>query len=162
MSPEEETLRALDDLVHQDKVLYIGASSYTAYRLTDSLCTSRIQHLEHIVSLQMQYSLVMRNLEREPLCRKFRFGIIPWFPVRRGVSQRRVPQGPGHPGRGHAGKSGRSGTRATTSNATGASSTQCARARRAQHHRDRSVARAAAHRAHPALVDVQRVRLVAG
>ena len=82
-TPEEETLRALDDLVRHGKVLYIGASNYAAYRLTDSLWTSRTQHLEHFVSLQMQYSLVTRDLEREhvPLCRKFGLGIIPWSPL---------------------------------------------------------------------------------
>ena len=85
-TPEAETLRALDDLVRQGKVLYIGASNYAAYRLTDSVWTSRTQHLEHFVSLQMQYSLVVRNLEREhvPLCRKFGIGIIPWSPLAAG------------------------------------------------------------------------------
>jgi len=50
-TPEEETLRALDDLVRDGKVLYLGASNYAAYRLTDSLWTSRTQNLERFVSL---------------------------------------------------------------------------------------------------------------
>jgi aryl-alcohol dehydrogenase-like predicted oxidoreductase len=81
--PEEETLRALDDLVHQGKVLYIGASNYAAYRLTDSLWTSRTEHLASFVSLQAQYSLVVRDLEREhvPLCRAHGLGILPWSPL---------------------------------------------------------------------------------
>jgi aryl-alcohol dehydrogenase-like predicted oxidoreductase len=85
-TPEEETLRALDDLVRAGKVLYLGASNYAAYRLTDSLWTSRTQNLERFVSLQMQYSLVTRDLEREhvPLCRKFGLGIIPWSPLAAG------------------------------------------------------------------------------
>ncbi len=82
-TPEEETLRALDDLVRHGKVLYLGASNYAAYRLTDSLWTSRAEHLSAFVSLQMQYSLVSRELEREhvPLCKKFGLGILPWSPL---------------------------------------------------------------------------------
>jgi len=85
-TPEEETLRALDDLVRAGKVLYIGASNYAAYRLTDSLWTSRSQSLERFVALQMQYSLVVRELEREhvPLCEHFGVGIIPWSPLASG------------------------------------------------------------------------------
>ncbi|NOU28703.1 MAG: aldo/keto reductase [Polyangiaceae bacterium] len=94
-TPEEETLRALDDLVRQGKVLYLGASNYAAYRLTDSLWTSRTQHLEHFVSLQMQYSLVVRDLEREhvPLCRKFGLGIIPWSPLAAGFLSGKYQKG---------------------------------------------------------------------
>ena len=81
--PEEETLRALDDLVHQGKVLYIGASNYAAYRLVDSLWTSKTQGLARYVALQAQYSLVVRELEREhvPLCREHGLGILPWSPL---------------------------------------------------------------------------------
>lgn len=82
-TPEEETLRALDDLVRQGKVLYLGASNYAAYRLADSLWLSRSEHLHRFVSLQMQYSLVTRELEREhiPLCRHFGLGVLPWSPL---------------------------------------------------------------------------------
>lgn len=81
--PEEETLRALDDLVRQGKVLYIGCSNYAAYRMADSLWTSRLQGLEKFVSLQAQYSLLVRDLEREhvPLCREHKLGILPWSPL---------------------------------------------------------------------------------
>jgi aryl-alcohol dehydrogenase-like predicted oxidoreductase len=96
---EEETLRALDDLVRHGKVLYIGASNYAAYRLTDSLWTSRTQNLEHFVSLQMQYSLVVRDLEREhvPLCRKFGLGIIPWSPLAGGFLSGKYRKGQAAP-----------------------------------------------------------------
>lgn len=98
-TPEEETLRALSDLVRQGKVLYLGASNYAAYRLTDSLWTSRTQHLESFVSLQMQYSLVTRDLEREhvPLCRKFGVGIIPWSPLAAGFLSGKYHKGQGAP-----------------------------------------------------------------
>jgi aryl-alcohol dehydrogenase-like predicted oxidoreductase len=82
-TPEEETLRALDDLVRQGKVLYLGASNYAAYRLVDSLWRSRTQHLERWVSLQALYSLINRELEREhvPLCREHGLGILPYSPL---------------------------------------------------------------------------------
>jgi aryl-alcohol dehydrogenase-like predicted oxidoreductase len=85
-TPEEEILRALDDLVRQGKVLYIGASNYTAYRLMDSLWRSQSGGLERFVTLQAQYSLVVRDLERElvPLCRERGVGILPYSPLAAG------------------------------------------------------------------------------
>jgi aryl-alcohol dehydrogenase-like predicted oxidoreductase len=85
-TPEEETLRALDDLVRAGKVLYLGCSNYAAYRLTDSLWQSKTRGLERFVALQAQYSLVVRELEREhvPLCEKFGLGILPWSPLASG------------------------------------------------------------------------------
>ena len=85
-TPEDETLRALDDLVHAGKVLYLGASNYAAYRLTDSQWISKTEHLHRFVSLQMQYSLMVRDLEREhvPVCKQFGLGILPWSPLAAG------------------------------------------------------------------------------
>jgi aryl-alcohol dehydrogenase-like predicted oxidoreductase len=85
-TPEEETLRALDDLVRAGKVLYLGASNYAAYRLTDSQWIAKTEHLHRFVALQMQYSLVVRDLEREhvPVCQKFGLGILPWSPLAAG------------------------------------------------------------------------------
>ncbi len=82
-TPEEETLRALDDLVRAGKVRYIGCSNYAAYRLMDSLWTSRTQHLERYVTAQMQYHLLDRAIEREhvPLARRNNVGILPWSPL---------------------------------------------------------------------------------
>jgi aryl-alcohol dehydrogenase-like predicted oxidoreductase len=84
--PEEETLRALDDLVRAGKVLYIGCSNYAAYRLSNSLWTAKTQHLSRFVTLQAQYSLVARDLEREhvPLCRSEGLGVLPWSPLAAG------------------------------------------------------------------------------
>jgi aryl-alcohol dehydrogenase-like predicted oxidoreductase len=82
-TPEEETLRALDDLVSQGKVLYIGCSNYAAYRLMDALWRSRNAGGASYVTLQAEYSLVARELEREhvPLCRENDLGILPWSPL---------------------------------------------------------------------------------
>jgi aryl-alcohol dehydrogenase-like predicted oxidoreductase len=85
-TPEEETLRALDDLVKAGKVLYLGASNYAAYRLTDSQWISKSEHLHRFVALQMQYSLMVRDLEREhiPVCKQFGLGLLPWSPLAAG------------------------------------------------------------------------------
>lgn len=85
-TPEDETLRALDDLVRAGKVLYLGASNYTAYRLTDSQWISKTEHLHRFVALQAEYSLLVRELEREhvPACRQFGIGILPWAPLAAG------------------------------------------------------------------------------
>ena len=85
-TPEDEILRALDDLVSQGKVLYLGCSNYAAYRLMDSLWLSRTKNLAAFVTLQAQYSLVTRELEREhvPLCRAQGLGILPWSPLASG------------------------------------------------------------------------------
>lgn len=81
--PEEETLRALDDLVSAGKVQYIGCSNYAAYRLMKSLMASANNHWAKFVTLQAQYSLIVRDLEREhvPLCRTEGLGILPWSPL---------------------------------------------------------------------------------
>ena len=81
--PEEETLRALDDLVSAGKVLYIGCSNYAAYRLMHSLWTSRTNRFAPFVSLQVQYNLLVRDIEREhvPICREEGLGILPWSPL---------------------------------------------------------------------------------
>jgi aryl-alcohol dehydrogenase-like predicted oxidoreductase len=82
-TPEEETLAALTDLQREGKVLYIGCSNYAAYRLMDSLWKSRVKNLASYVTLQAEYSLAVRDLEREhrPLCRENGLGILPWSPL---------------------------------------------------------------------------------
>jgi aryl-alcohol dehydrogenase-like predicted oxidoreductase len=81
--PEEETLRALDDLIRAGKVLYTGCSNYAAYRLMNSLWLGKQNHWARFVTLQAQYSLLVRDLEREhvPLCRETGLGILPWSPL---------------------------------------------------------------------------------
>ncbi len=85
-TPEEETLRALDDLVRQGKVLYTGCSNYTAWRLCDSMWLSETRGWEHFVTLQAQYSLVVRTLEREHIgtCQRHGLGILAWSPLASG------------------------------------------------------------------------------
>jgi aryl-alcohol dehydrogenase-like predicted oxidoreductase len=86
-TPEEELLRALDDAVSAGKIVYFGASNYAAYRLMESLWVSDKRGLNRFVTLQANYSLAVRALEREhvPLCSKFGLGILPWSPLQSGL-----------------------------------------------------------------------------
>ncbi len=93
-TPEEETLRALDDLTRQGKIRYFGASNYAAYRFLDALHESDKLHLNRYCALQMQYSLLCRDIEREhvPLCLKHDVGILAWSPLAGGfLSGKYVP-----------------------------------------------------------------------
>lgn len=98
-TPEEETLRALDDLVRAGKVLYIGCSNYAAYRLVESIYTSEASHLTRFVSLQAQYSLVVRDLELEhvPACQRHGLGILPWSPLAGGFLSGKFERGAAPP-----------------------------------------------------------------
>jgi len=80
LTPIEETLRALDDLVRQGKVRYVGCSNWSARQLMKALCLSRAHDWAEFVSLQAYYSLVGRDLEYEllPLCREESIGVLPW------------------------------------------------------------------------------------
>ncbi len=82
-TPIEETLRALDDLVHQGKIRYLGASNFTGWQLMKSLWTSDKQGFARFDCLQPQYSLICRDIEREILqvCRNEGVGVIPWSPL---------------------------------------------------------------------------------
>lgn len=84
--PIEETLSALDDLVRQGKVRYVGCSNYTGYRLVESLWAADRKGLEPYVSLQFQWSLAVRDAEREliPAVRAFGLGTLVWSPLARG------------------------------------------------------------------------------
>ena len=89
-TPIEETLAALDHLVHQGKVRYIGASSGYAWQLMRALSVSERNGWARFVSMQNHYNLLYREEEREmiPLCREEGLGIIPWSPLARGVLTR--------------------------------------------------------------------------
>ncbi len=83
LTPVEETLRALDDLVRQGKVRYIGCSNWPARHLMKALVLSAQKGWAGFVSLQAYYSLVGRDLEHEllPLCREEGVGVMPWSPL---------------------------------------------------------------------------------
>jgi aryl-alcohol dehydrogenase-like predicted oxidoreductase len=79
----EDTLRALDDLVHAGKIRYIGCSNLPAWQLMKALGISREQHLERFRCTQSYYSLVGRDLEREtlPLLKDQGLGLLVWSPL---------------------------------------------------------------------------------
>lgn len=82
-TPIEETLRALDDLVTSGKVRYIGCSNFFAWQLMKSLALSDVNRYVRFVSIQPQYSLVSRQMDREmlSLCLEEKVAIIPWAPL---------------------------------------------------------------------------------
>jgi aryl-alcohol dehydrogenase-like predicted oxidoreductase len=86
LTPLEEALRALDDLVHQGKVRYIACSNYEAWRLNEALWISETRNLARFVCLQPQYSLVVRDIESElvPLCQYKGLGVVVWAPLASG------------------------------------------------------------------------------
>jgi len=83
ITPVEETLRALDDLVRQGKVRYIGCSNFTGWQLMKALAISEKHNWEKYVSLQALYSLLARELENElvPLCLDWGLGILVYSPL---------------------------------------------------------------------------------
>ena len=85
--PIDETLRALDDLVKQGKVRYIGTSTFGAWQLVESLWASKELGLNRFVCEQPPYNLLDRRIEREllPACRTYGFGVIPWAPIAGGL-----------------------------------------------------------------------------
>jgi aryl-alcohol dehydrogenase-like predicted oxidoreductase len=86
-TPVEETLAALDHLVHHGKVRYIGASTMYAWQLMKMLSISERNGWARFVSMQPHYNLVYREEEREmiPLCVDQGLGVLPWSPLARGM-----------------------------------------------------------------------------
>ncbi len=82
-TPIEETLRALDDLVRAGKVRYIGCSNFVAWQLCEALWTSKANNLQSFVTVQPQYNLLDRRIERElvPCCQSYNIGVIPYSPL---------------------------------------------------------------------------------
>jgi aryl-alcohol dehydrogenase-like predicted oxidoreductase len=82
-TPLEETLDALDDCVRAGKVRYIGLCNLSAWEITKSLWISDKKNLARFVSLQMYYSVVGRDIEREivPLAKDQNLAIMPWSPL---------------------------------------------------------------------------------
>jgi len=89
-TPIEETLGALQHLVQQGKVRYIGSSSSYAWQLMRALSISERSRWARFVTMQNHYNLLYREEEREmiPLCHEEGLGVIPWSPLARGVLTR--------------------------------------------------------------------------
>jgi aryl-alcohol dehydrogenase-like predicted oxidoreductase len=86
-TPIEETLRALDDLVRQGKVRFIGCSNLSAQQIAEAQATARRHGLAQFVSCQDEYSLLVRDVERElvPTAKRLGLGLLPYFPLASGL-----------------------------------------------------------------------------
>ena len=87
LTPIEETLRALDDLVRQGKVRYIGCSTLPAWQVVQAQWTSRHLGLHRFIACQEEYSLLARDLDREmmPVLEAYDLGLIPFAPLANGL-----------------------------------------------------------------------------
>lgn len=97
--PIEETLRALDDLVRDGKVRYVGCSNFTGYRLTESLWAADKRDTVRFEAMQIQWSLIVRDAERElvPAAKHFGMGILVWSPLGRGFLSGKYQKGEAPP-----------------------------------------------------------------
>jgi aryl-alcohol dehydrogenase (NADP+) len=86
-TPLDETLQALDDLVRQGKVRYVGCSNFLAYRLARAIGRSETLGLARFDSVQPRYNLLFRQIEREllPLALEEQIGVIPYNPIAGGL-----------------------------------------------------------------------------
>lgn len=85
--PQEETLRAFDDLIRAGKVVYIGASTHPAWKVMEALSISEKYHLAPYISEQPPYNLLDRRIENElvPLALKYNLALLPWSPLAGGI-----------------------------------------------------------------------------
>ncbi|WP_344995477.1 aldo/keto reductase [Tsukamurella soli] len=86
-TPIEETLAALDALVQEGKVRYIGHSNFAGWQIADAEWTARTRGFERFVSAQNQYSLLDRSVERDvvPALEAYEIGLLPFFPLASGL-----------------------------------------------------------------------------
>ena len=87
LTPVEEILRAMDDLVAQGKVLYLGMSDTPAWQVSRMQAIADLRGWSPFIALQSEYSLVERTPERDliPMAREMGLGVIPWSPLANGV-----------------------------------------------------------------------------
>jgi len=97
--PQDETLRAFDDLIRAGKVHYIGCSTHPAWMVMEALSISEHYGLNRYISEQPPYNLLDRRIENElvPLCQKYDLAILPWSPLAMGILAGRYPQTTSYP-----------------------------------------------------------------
>lgn len=103
-TPLDETLRTLDDMVRAGKVRYVGASNYSAWQLTKALWISDRRNFVRYETVQPDYSLAVRDVERElvPLCVDQGIGVIAYFPLAGGILTGKYRKGQEPPKRSRA------------------------------------------------------------
>jgi aryl-alcohol dehydrogenase-like predicted oxidoreductase len=94
-TPIEETLRALDDLIQQGKVRFIGCSNLSAQQVAEAQATAQQHGLSAFVSCQDEYSMLVRNVERElvPTAKALGLGLLPYFPLASGLLSGKYKRG---------------------------------------------------------------------
>jgi len=108
-TPIEETLRALDDLIHMGKLNYIGASAYASWQLAHANLLAELKGWSRFAVLQSEYNMLSRAVEREvlPYCRAHQVGFVPYYPLAGGFLTGKYEPGKPAP-RGSRGESARS------------------------------------------------------
>lgn len=93
-NPQDETLRAFDDLIRAGKVRYIGCSTHAAWMVMEALSISEQYGWNRYICEQPPYNLLDRRIENElvPLCQKYGLAMIPWSPLAMGILAGRYPQ----------------------------------------------------------------------
>jgi len=86
-TPIDETMAALEDLVRQGKVRYLGVSDTPAWKVVEANLTARFRGWTSFIGLQIEYSLLERSVEAElvPMARELGLGITPWSPLKSGA-----------------------------------------------------------------------------
>ena len=99
LTPIDETLRALDDLVRQGKVRYLGNSNFPAWRIAEAEFTARAMNASRFVSCQDEYSLVVRDIEKDllPAAQQYNLGLLPFFPLASGLLTGKYQRGAAAP-----------------------------------------------------------------
>nr|ADI17631.1 predicted oxidoreductases (related to aryl-alcohol dehydrogenases) [uncultured alpha proteobacterium HF0130_20P23] len=87
LTPLDETMQALDDLVTQGKIRYIGCSNLPSWQVVESQWISKSMGLNRFVSCQDEYNILNRNVEAEliPAMQKYGCGLLPYFPLASGL-----------------------------------------------------------------------------
>jgi aryl-alcohol dehydrogenase-like predicted oxidoreductase len=100
LTPIEETLRALDDLIRQGKVRYVGNSNFPAWRIAEAEHVARAINVSRFVSCQDEYSLVVRDIEKDlvPCAQQYNLGLLPFFPLASGLLTGKYRRGEAAPG----------------------------------------------------------------
>jgi aryl-alcohol dehydrogenase-like predicted oxidoreductase len=98
-TPIEETLSALDDLVHEGKVRYIGSSNFAGWQVADAEWTARTRGFERFVSAQNEYSWLKRGIEHDlvPALEQYGIGLLPYFPLSSGLLTGKYKRGEAAP-----------------------------------------------------------------
>jgi aryl-alcohol dehydrogenase-like predicted oxidoreductase len=99
LTPIEETMRALDDLVRQGKVRYLGNSNFPAWRIAEAEYVARAMNVSRFVSCQDEYSLVVRDIEKDllPAAQQYNLGLLPFFPLASGLLTGKYKRGEAAP-----------------------------------------------------------------